>query len=107
MGGGERYGGEGQIKQYHSPYVSLPACWRHAHRPTLWTAGQGLESLTLGQPFTSPFTLRDICHGSTLGMLFGISGCHFSFLPWTLEFVLDSGGCFLEVGMLTLALQSR
>lgn len=45
--------------------------------------------------------------GSTLGMLFGISVCPFSSLPWTLEFVLDSGGCFLEVGMLTLALQSR
>lgn len=62
----------------------------HGHHPFLLT-------LYSGGPF----------QGSVVGMLFGISvGC-FSSLPWTLELILDSVGCVQEVGMLTLALQSR
>lgn len=83
---------------------SLPGV--DTHTKPHWPAGQGLESLTLGQHHPTLHS-EGYLHNSTLGMLFGIPVCHFSSLPWTLEFVLDSGGCFLEVGMLTLALQSR
>lgn len=83
---------------------SLPVVDTHTNPH--WTAGQGLESLTPGQHHLTLHS-EGYLRGSSLGMLFGISVCRFSSLPWTLEFVLDSGGCFLEVGMLTLALQSR
>lgn len=91
--------GRGRLNSITLPLShSLPA---DTHTTPHWTAGQGLESLTRA---TLHLTLHSggYLRGSTLGMLFGISVCHFSSLPWTLEFVLDSGGCFLEVGMLTL-----
>lgn len=44
-GAHQHYGREGQIKQSHSPYVSLSVSFTHTHKHThLWTKGWGLDS---------------------------------------------------------------
>lgn len=106
----ERRGGLNGI----TPYVSLPACCPHTQTHTHNThCGQKTGA---GEPHTraASVTLTPTLHsegylsGSSLGMLFSIFLCCFFLSSMDhLEFILDSRGCFQEVGMLTLAIQSR
>lgn len=84
---------------------SLPGL--HTHTNTLCGQKDGAGEAptragTLTPPLLPTLYSEGPFQGSILGM-FGTSvGC-FSSLPWT----LDSVGCFQEVRMLTLTLQSR
>lgn len=101
----ERRGGLNGI----TPYVSLLACCRHTNTHCGQKTGAG-EPHTQAASVTLTPTLHSegYLSGSSLGMLFSIFLCSFFLSSMDhLEFILESRGCFQEVEMLTLAIQSR